>query len=250
MSSWGAAVNTPAGQTQRVNIPEIAQQGGTWGPMMCSNSIDGVGKYAKGKKENYFYKNLVEIIPLAMVDDLLSVTICGADSIKMNITINTLIELKKLKFHTPEQNKKSKCHMLHIGNKSSVCPDMKVHGHTVDRVNQAVYLGDILSHDGTNTANIRDRVAKGTGQMNTIMTVLKKVSFGIKYFEIAIALREAHLINGMLGSSEAWYGLKTKEIDELESVDKILLRKILEAPQSSCIESLYLELGVIPIKFC
>ena len=85
------AVNTPAGQTQRVNIPEIAQQGGTWGPMMCSNSIDGVGKYAKGKKENYSYKNLVEIIPLAMVDDLLSVTICGADSIKMNITINTLI---------------------------------------------------------------------------------------------------------------------------------------------------------------
>ena len=43
------------------------------------------------------------------------------------------------------------------------------------------------------------------------------------------------------------YGLKKKETDELEVVDKILLRTILGAPVSSCVESLYLELGVIPI---
>ena len=84
--------------------------------------------------------------------------------------------------------------------------------------------------------------------MNTIMTLLKSISFGTKYFEIAISLREGHLINGMLTSSEAWYGLKKKEIEELEDVDKNLLRNILDAPQGSCIESLYLELGLIPIS--
>ena len=47
-------------------------------------------------------------------------------------------------------------------------------GHTVDKVSQAVYLGDIISQDGSNTANIRDRVGKVTGEMNTIMTLLKK----------------------------------------------------------------------------
>ena len=46
--------------------------------------------------------------PLAMVDDLLTISSCGTQSIEMNITINTLIELKKLKFHTPVENKKSK----------------------------------------------------------------------------------------------------------------------------------------------
>ena len=35
--------------------------------------------------------------------------------------------------------------------------------------------------------------------------------------------------------------------DELEDVDKILLRNILDAPSTSCVESLYLELGLIPI---
>ena len=131
------AVNNAVGQTNRVDIQEIAQQGGTWGPMMYSNSIDVVGKYAKEKIKSYNYKNIVPVIPLAMVDDLLAVTSCGVDSIEMNITINTLIELKRLKFHIPEGNKKSKCHLRHIGKTNGVCPDMKVHGHTVDRVSQA-----------------------------------------------------------------------------------------------------------------
>ena len=51
----------------------------------------------------------------------------------------------------------------------------------------------------------------------------------------------------MLSSSESWYGLKKVEIKALEQVDKIQIRKIRDAPQSSCIESLYLELGIVPI---
>ena len=37
------------------------------------------------------------------------------------------------------------------------------------------------------------------------------------------------------------------EIDEIEEIDKMLLRRILAAPESTCIESQYLELGLIPI---
>ena len=55
---------------------------------------------------------MVNIIPQAVVDDLISVTSFGKDSIEMNISINTKIELKKLKFHTPEVNKRSKCNMM------------------------------------------------------------------------------------------------------------------------------------------
>ena len=123
------AVNTAVGQTSRVNIPEIAQQGGTWGPMLCSNSIDVVGKFAKKNGQFYSSKNMVEVIPLAMVDELMAVSSCGMDSIEMNTSINALIELKKLSFHTPLANKKSKCHVMHIGKENAWCPEMKVHGH-------------------------------------------------------------------------------------------------------------------------
>ena len=51
----------------------------------------------------------------------------------------------------------------------------------------------------------------------------------------------------MMSSAETWYGLRKQEIDQMEEVDKMLIRKILDAPISFCIESLYLELGIIPI---
>ena len=51
------AVNTPVGQTKRVNIPEIVQQGGAWGPMECSVSIDKLGKLCSERGEHlYKYK--------------------------------------------------------------------------------------------------------------------------------------------------------------------------------------------------
>ena len=67
---------------------------------MCSNSIDVVGKYCKENKKSYSYKNMVDVIPLAMVDDLLAVSRCGMDSSRVNVTINSINELKKLRFHT------------------------------------------------------------------------------------------------------------------------------------------------------
>ena len=241
------AVNTSVGQTDRVTIPEIVTQGGIWGPMLCSNSVDKIGKFCKEDDQYFLYKNLVSVIPLACVDDLLAVAPCGVEAIKMNTTINTIIEMKKLEFHIPETGKKSKCHSLHIGKVSPVCPGMKVHGYKADVVKEATYLGDVIQADGKNTNNIKERVKKGIGIVSNIMDILKSVSFGSKYFEIAVTLREACLINGMLTSSEIWYGLTKKEESQLEEVDKLLLRRILEAPNSACVESLYLELGLVPI---
>jgi hypothetical protein len=74
-----------------------------------------VGKISEESGQYYTYKKIARIIPLAMVDDLLAVRKCGFESTETNITINTLIELKKLQFHIPEANKKSKCHFLHVG---------------------------------------------------------------------------------------------------------------------------------------
>ena len=81
-----------------------------------------------------------------------------------------------------------------------------------------------------------------------IMEILKTVSSGKIYFELAIVLKEALLINGMLTNSDIWYGLHKSEISELEEVDKILLRRILEVLTSTSTESLYLELGLSPVS--
>ena len=54
----------------------------------------------------YKYKGLVNIIPLAMVNDLLGIAPCGIKSIELNTLINTQIEMKRLRFHTPMRREK------------------------------------------------------------------------------------------------------------------------------------------------
>ena len=109
------AVNTGVGQTDRVAIARIVQQGGGWGPMECSNSVDILGKKCHNRGIHfYLYKHMVRVLPLAMVDDILGISLCGNKSIALNSFINTNIEIKKLKFHTPVTTGKNKCHKLHI----------------------------------------------------------------------------------------------------------------------------------------
>ena len=242
------AVKTPVGLTSRVNLPTIVMQGGTFGPMQCSNSIDTIGKKCIERREHLFtYKKLVKITPLAMVDDLLAVSPCNIQSVSVNTFINTQIEMKKLKFHTPDINGKSKCHKIHIGKENLLCPDLKVHGTKMGQVTDDKYLGDIISHDGSNTKNIKDRVGKGLGIITQIINILETVSFGIYYFEMAMTLRESLFLNGILTNAEIWYNLKKTEIEELENLDRLLIRKIFKTKISCPKEALYLESGAMTI---
>ena len=111
------------------------------------------------------------------------------------------------------------------------------------------YLGDIISYNGKNTKNIKARVDKGIGNVKQIMSILQEVCFGKFQFEVAIILRNSLLLSSMLTNAETWVDVKKSEIVELEQVDENLLRSVLEAPSSTPKEMLYLELGIVPIRF-
>ena len=244
------AINTSVGQTERVNMPQIVMQGGTWGSILCSNSIDKIGRKCHETGENlYTYKNRVKILPLGMVDDLLCVSECGHKSVTLNTFLTTQGELKKLRFHVPDIiTKKSKCHKLHIGKKNFTCPDLKVHGHKMATVFKDKYLGDILSSDGSNDATLNDRKGKAIGCLNNIISILDTISFGHHYFKILITLRESMFINCVLTNSEVWFGLRESDLKEIEDIDRTLLRKALKCPISTPKEAYYLELGIMPVS--
>ena len=49
-------------------------------------------------------------------------------------------------------------------------------------------------------------------------------------------------------NADSWYNLTSQEITELESIDKMLLRKVLSAHSKTPLELLYLETGNVPIR--
>ena len=87
----------------------------------------------------------------------------------MNTFVGAQIECKKLKFHTPDINGKSKCNFLHVGKTHKKCPELKVHGSKISKVSHETYLGEVLSDDGKNTKNVKNRISKGIRIISRIM---------------------------------------------------------------------------------
>ena len=73
---------------------------------------------------------------------------CGNDSLGLNTYVNAQMETNKLRFHTPDENGKTKCHFIHIGSKNHLCPQQEVHGTKMQQVTEDTYIGDIISEDG------------------------------------------------------------------------------------------------------
>ena len=88
--------------------------------------MDTLGKKIRDRGEvTYLYKNSVRVLPLAMVNDINSISKCGLDSVSLNTFVNTQMELKKL--HVPDKAGKSKFHKIHVGGNQEMCPELKVH---------------------------------------------------------------------------------------------------------------------------
>ena len=110
-------------------------------------------------------------------------------------------------------------------------------------------MGDLLTADGSNSKNIKARKSKGYGIVDKISSMLEGIFFGPFSIEVGLIFRCTHFLNSILLNSEVWYGLTKDDINQLEVVDHSLLRRILSAPACSPTPMLYLELGVLPIKY-
>ena len=125
-----------------------------------------------------------------------------------------------------------------------VCNDVEI----MEEKTEEKYLGDLISADGKNIKNVKARVAKGTGIISRILTILEGVPCGKFYYKIAMILRESLLVSSIIHNSEAWHNVTNREMDLLETVDLQFLRRLFNAPRSTPKEMLYLETGCVPVR--
>ena len=220
-------------------------QGTVLAGLKCSVSIDSIGKESMRNDHQiiYKYKNTISIPPLSMIDDIIAVSECSLEAVKVNATIKAKISCKQLELsHT-------KCAQMHIGKESGACTSLTVNGNTMKKSNFERYLGNIISSDGKNDRDIMERYNKGIGYTNNIISILKEITFGHYFFEQAMLFRNAKFINGTLCSIEALHGLTLSQIEKLEKCDHILMRKIFDSPVSTPTESFYIETNTMPLRF-
>ena len=139
---------------------------------------------------------------------------------------------------------------MHVSKSLNQCDrKMKAYDNTISDVVSAMYLEDVINSHGTIDDTISQRKNKSIGIVNQVFGILESVSLGFCYMEIALILREAMLVNGILTNAEVWYKLTEKNLTTLESADLCLFRKIFGANQKKATELFYLETGKMPLRY-
>ena len=213
------------------------------------------------------YKNKVETPPLLKQDGTLAVSKCGYQTLKVNNFLNTRTNIMGLQFG------KDKCVRMHIGKRQNfdICGECKVDAwkdevitHMDGRhelqdkyagedimktVHDKKYLGDIISDDMNNHKNIKEKTNRGVGIVKKIIASLIERPYGRHTFKAAKLMREGMLLGSMLTNAESWINMTKKDIEALEKPDTFLQRSILTKTGNPCKVFMYLELGILPIKY-
>ena len=238
------AIKTAYGLTDRFTLDKIVMQGTVFGPLKCAVQMDKLGRLSYNRGSPLLlYKKTVEIPPLGMIDDILAMSPCGFSGIQSNSVINSFVESKRLQFG------EKKCHKLHIGESTAICPPLAVHDSPMASSEQEKYIGDIIERNGTNSAHFKERIDRGWAIKSEILAILREVPLGHHEIEAGLILRNAMFVNGVLSSMEVRYGIREREIRELEKIDEELLRKIVRTSPKVSLASIYLECSVTPLRY-
>jgi hypothetical protein len=87
------------------------------------------------------------------------------------------------------------------------------------------YLGNVIISLGKIDANIQMRHYKGSGILNSIISILKEITFGQYHFETGMMLRTSMLVNGIHFSIETINSLSTIQIHLLEDDDREFMQR-------------------------
>ena len=239
------AIKTSSGNTERITILKKIMQGTVWAGLMCTTTMDQLGKevYADPALV-YKYRGKVDVPPLQMVDDIISASKCGPTTVAINATINSFIERKKLTFGA------DKCSRIHISKKAgnSECVPVKVHTADMKNSEKEKYLGDFITKDANSNATLAARKSRAYAILAEIRAFLTEIPLGSRRMEIGLALRDAWFVNGILFNSEVWGSYADKHVQELMVIDNMILRTVIGAQAKVPVEALFLETSSLSIK--
>ena len=262
-------IKTPNGVTEIEEMKNKILQGDVLAPMLSSNMVDkNIGLEALKSQNVYMYKNTVVIPPLMMQDDTLGISKCGHKGRQMNNFLNTRSNIMGLQYG------KLKCEKMHIGKKrmnKDCCVDFEVDSwsdtpvRNVENVVQLVdthcgkekmkvveskkYLGEIISSDGGNKKNIKEKTDRAIGNVNNIVSSLHERPYGKHTFIAASIMRDAMLLGAMLCNAESWINITEADLTRLQKPDTMLQKELLSASGSPSKAFMSLELGFIPVKY-
>ena len=255
------AIKTPVGISNKSEIQNTILQGENFSSTLCTSTLDVMSRECP--LNLYKYKNSVNIPQMGFLDDIMNVTYCGLHTQQMNDYTNE--EIRKRKMHFSED----KCKRMHIGNKVKKCKDILIDSWKLEckeenfklcqsdsyqgkkpiaNITEHLYLGEIVSHNLSNNANLALKIAKCQGIKNDINFILNNIYYGDHFFDIVKLLRNSMYLSVLIGNCEIWPNVTKNNIKCLESCDSKLLSQIMGVSNKGSYVLMLLEGGLLPIR--
>ena len=233
------AVKNPYGLADAFKATNVVKQGTVLGPIFCSSSIAEYCTVNKGVNVGN-----IKISSLVFMDDIIDVSKCFYDACNSHENAISFADQKKLEYNIP------KCKTTVVSTKKKLePPTLYIKGENIKKVSSFEYLGDHFNDKGTNCDLILTRCKEGTATIISTMSTVLELDLG-KYTIPALTLAYKQIfIPSFLFNSQAWSKLTNKDVEELSKIQKNFLRRILNVPSSTPLSVMYLELGVLPIKY-
>ena len=191
------AIKYSSGLSERFAIHNKVMQGTIWAGLMCTCTMDSLGKMAYNNKSIiYKYKKEVEVPPLQMVDDIIAASKCGNQVVETKSVVNIFLKMKKLELS------ESKCSRIHIGkSKCKLCPKIYANKEQTIDSEKEKYLGGFLTTSTNPKATNQDRKTRGYGKLSEMRAILQDIPLSVRRYEIGLTLRQAWFLNGSLYNS-------------------------------------------------
>ena len=121
--------------------------------------------------------------------------------------------------------------------------------HVVEKKKVVKYVGDPFNQQGTNKDLIEDRVKKGQGRVISIISMCEEASLGKYLIQTLVLLYHTVFLKVLLFNCQAWSHLTNDNFKKLQTIQLKFLKRIMAVPQSTPNCFVYLELGILPIRY-
>ena len=234
-------VKTPFGITDPFTAPTIVKQGTVLGSKLCCASTaeicdeDCTGGASVGT---------VSLVSTVYVDD--------ANRINNDIN-DTVINHDKFVFFSLKKRlpiHPTKCVILVVNKKShDSTPLLEVEGHILEEVCATKIVGDVVNNKGNRNGLVEDRIKRCKSIVANMLATCSEVTCGLYYVHVMLLLYKSVFVQTMVFNSGVWSRLSTTNFKALETAQLKCLKRFMRCAASTPNCFVYLELGVLPMKY-
>ena len=229
-------IKTALGDTDPLFLSNFVKQGTVFGPVLNNCSLTKLSTDSIG-----FNFGSVQIKSMEFVDDLADPNRDKQSALASNAVLQAIQHEKRLAFSA------EKCELLKINSKDDTC--LKVNDRSMKQTDVAYYLGDHFNRQGNNSDLCEERVTKAKGTITELCSLCNGINMENKQIESMLLLYKTVFIPRLIYNCEAWSDLTPKDYLTLRASQLTYLRNVLEVSKTTPIAAMYLELGILPVRF-